>query len=338
MSAFLSCFQFHMATSQVIVLLGCFLVVGSSSAGPVDLKNEYPAKPIRFVIPVAPGGSNDIVGRFVAMSLTARLGRQIVVDNRAGGSAIVGTDIVARARPDGYTLGLVSVTHTMTPATHKQLPYDPVSSFTPVALIGSGPNVLALGPTLQINSVKELIALAKDKPGLLRYASTTPAGLHHFAGELLKGMAGINVQHVPYKGGGPAMIDVISGQVEMIIITVISGLPNIRAGRLKPLAVTSLTRTAVLPEVPTLSEAGVPGYESIVWWGILGPPKLPADILGRLNSEVAAVLRAPDIVKRLESQAAEPTIMSPDAFRKMLISEVEKWSNVARQAGIGGEQ
>ncbi|MCW5604764.1 MAG: tripartite tricarboxylate transporter substrate binding protein, partial [Burkholderiales bacterium] len=188
--------------------------------------SPYPTKPIRLIIPVAPGGSNDIVGRFVAHSLSERLGQQIVVDNRPGGSAIIGTNLVARARPDGYTLGLASITHTMTPATHKKLPYDPVKSFTPVAMIGSGPNVLATGPSLQVGSVKDLIALAKSKPGQLRYASTTPAGLHHFAGELFKGMAGIDVVHVPYKGGGPAMIDVISGQVEMLIVTVISGLTN----------------------------------------------------------------------------------------------------------------
>ncbi len=318
------------------VVIGICTMAGQSIAQS-DVAADFPNKPIRFIIPVAPGGSNDIVGRFVAMSLSGRLGQQIVVDNRAGGSAIIGTDLVARARADGYTLGLASVTHTMTPATHKKLPYDPVKSFTPVAMIGSGPNVLALGPSLQVGSVKELIALAKAKPGQLKYASTTPAGLHHFAGELLKGMAGINVLHIPYKGGGPAMIDVISGQVDMIIITVISGLPNIRAGRLRPIGVTSLTRTAVLPDVPTVSEAGIPGYESLVWWGVLAPPALPSGVLNKLNGEIGTVLRDPETVNRLKSQAAEPTIMSPGEFTKMLSSELVKWAKVARQAGISAE-
>lgn len=294
----------------------------------------YPTRPIRLVIPVAPGGSNDIVGRFVAQSLGARLGQQVVVDNRAGGSGIIGTELVARARPDGYTLGLASITHTMTPATHKKLPYDPVKSFTPISMIGSGPNVLATGPAIQVSTVKELIATAKAKPGQLRYASTTPAGLHHFAGELFKSMAGIDVLHVPYRGGGPAMIDVISGQVEMLIVTVISGLPNIRAGRLKPLAVTSLKRTPVLPDTPTMSEAGVPGYESIVWWGILAPAQLPPAILNRLNSEIVAVLRDPETAKRLESQAAEPMITTPAQFAKLLSSELAKWDKVAKQSHI----
>jgi len=333
----------HRDGLAIQLCIGVHLAVGMSIASSYVLAqsesaSDYPSKPIRFVIPVAPGGSNDIVGRFVAMRLGNRLGQQIVVDNRAGGSAIIGTDIVARARADGYTIGLASVTHTMTPATHKTLPYDPIKSFTPVAMIGSGPNVLALGPSLQVRSVKELVALAKAKPGQLTYASTTPAGLHHFAGELLKGMAGINVLHVPYKGGGPAMIDVISGQVDMIIITAISGLPNIRAGRLKPIGVTSLTRTAVLPDVPTVSEAGIPGYESVVWWGVLAPPGLPTSILERLNGEIATVLRDPETVNRLKSQAAEPIIMSPGEFTKMLSSELTKWSKVARQAGIAADQ
>jgi tripartite-type tricarboxylate transporter receptor subunit TctC len=320
-------------TTFAAVVAACALNI----ALPAHAQTAYPTKPIRMIIPVAPGGSNDIVGRFVAQTLGARLGQQIVVDNRAGGSAIIGTDLVARGRPDGYTIGLASITHTMTPATHKKLPYDALKSFTPVGMIGSGPNVLVTGPNVQLGSVKELIALAKAKPGQVRYASTTPAGLHHFAGELFKGMAGIDVLHIPYKGGGPAMIDVISGQVETLIITVISGLPNIRAGRLKPLGVTSLKRTPVLPDVPTISEAGVPGYESLVWWGLLAPPQLPLDILNRLNLELTAVLRDPGIVKHLESQAAEPQITTPAEFRKFLASELAKWDKVARQSGIAAE-
>lgn len=304
------------------------------AAATAQSAETYPNKPVRLIIPVAPGGSNDIVGRFIAQGLSAKLGQQVVVDNRAGGSGIIGTDLVARARPDGYTIGLASVTHTMTPATNKKLPYDPIKSFTPVGMIGSGPNVLAIGPAIQVSSVKELIAMAKAKPGQLRYASTTPAGLHHFAGELFKSMAGIDVLHVPYKGGGPAMIDVISGQVEMLIVTVISGLPNIRAGRLKPLGVTSLKRTPVLADVPTISESGVPGYESIVWWGILAPPQLPPAILTRLNSELVAILRDADTAKRLESQAAEPIITTPAQFSKMLASELAKWARVAKQSNI----
>lgn len=304
-----------------------------SAAGP----DAYPTKPLRFIIPVAPGGSNDIVGRLVAQNLGSRLGQQLVADNRPGGSAIIGTDLVARARPDGYTLGLISVTHTMTPATHKKLPYDPLESFTPISMIGSGPNVLVTWPGVQVNSVKDLIALAKAKPGQLRYASTTPAGLHHFAGELFKSMAGIDLVHVPYKGGGPAMIDVIAGRVEVLIITAISGLPNIRAGRLKPLGVTALKRMSVLPDVPTISESGVPGYESIVWWGILGPAKIPAGIVNRLNAEMRALLSDPLTAKQLQAQAAEPVLTTPAQFGKTLAAEIAKWDKVAKESGITAE-
>jgi len=311
------------------------MLAGSAGAMAQDKSTDnFPSRPIRMIIPMAPGGSNDIVGRFAAQKLSERIGQNVVVDNRAGASGIIGSDMAAKARPDGYTIVLVSTSFTQSPSTHKDIPYDPIKSFSPLAMIGSGPNVLVVGPALPVTSVRELIDRAKAKPGYLRYASTTAGGLHHFAGELFKSMAGVDIIHVPYKGGGPAMIDVMAGQVEMTIVTVISGLPHIRSGRLKPLGVTSLKRTPVLPDVPTISESGVPGYESDVWWGLVGPARMPVAIVTKLNSEMGAILRDPDTVKQLAVQGAEPVIISPSEFGTKIASELAKWSKVAKQSGI----
>jgi len=246
-----------------------------------DAAKDFPHRPMRMIVPFPPGGSNDILGRFIAQKLTGRLGQQTVVDNRGGADGIIGTDLAAKAAPDGYTLLIVSTSYAMNPAIHK-LPYDPLKSLAPVALIGTGPNLLATGPGVPANSVKELIALAKAKPGHLRYASSGIGGFNHFGGELFKSLAGIDMVHVPYKGGGPAMIDVMSGQVEVLISTLIQALPHIRSGKLKALGVGSAKRTPVLPDVPAIAET-IPNYDGSIWWGILArqecpPPSWPSSI------------------------------------------------------------
>jgi tripartite-type tricarboxylate transporter receptor subunit TctC len=296
--------------------------------------SAYPAKPVRIIVPFPPGGSNDIVGRFVANRLTQRLNRQFVVDNRGGADSIIGTSIAAAAPPDGYTLLIASVTYAMLPATGKKLSYDPLKSMAPVALLGTGPNLFAVWPGLPVHSVKELITTAKARPGQLRYASSSTGGNHHFAAELFKLMAGVDIAQVPYKGGGPAMIDVMAGNVEVAVATLISAIPHVRANRLRPLGVSSLNRSSILPEVPTISEAGVPGYEGSIWWGLLGPTGMPAGVIIKLNTEVGAILRERDTVKSLEAQAAEPTIATPEEFRKHLVAQIAKWSKVARDSGI----
>jgi tripartite-type tricarboxylate transporter receptor subunit TctC len=294
----------------------------------------YPAKPVRIIVPFPPGGSNDIIGRFIANKLSQRSGRQFVVDNRGGADSIIGTAIAVASQPDGYTLLIASVTYAMVPATGKKLSYDPIKSMAPVAMLGTGPNLFAVWPGLPVSSIKELIATAKAKPGQLRYASSSTGGNHHFAAELFKLMAGVDIMQIPYKGGGPAMIDVISGNVEIAVATLISAIPHVRTNRLRPLGVTSLARSPIMPEVPTISEAGVPGYEGSIWWGLLGPAGMPNAIINKLNAEVGAILRERDTIKTLEAQAAEPTIATPEEFRKHLAAQIVKWTKVAKESGI----
>ncbi len=294
----------------------------------------YPVKPVRIIVPFPPGGSNDLVGRYVGQKLTMRLGQQTVIDNRAGADAMIGTQLAANAVADGYTLLLASITHTMTPATQRKLPYDPLKSFAPVALIGTAPVAISSYPPSQIHTLKELIALAKAKPGQIQYASSSAGGLTHFAGELLNLMAGVKMTIVPYKGGAPAITDVIAGYVPVLINTLTPLLPHVRSGRLKILGVSGAKRTAILPEAPTVAEAGVPGYEASIWWGVLGPAGMPREIVNKLNQEINAIVRDAESVRWLTAHAADPLIATPDEFAKRMVSDIGKWSKVAREAGI----
>jgi tripartite-type tricarboxylate transporter receptor subunit TctC len=293
---------------------------------------RYPARPVRLVVPFTPGGGNDIMGRFLAAKLTERLGRQTLVENRPGADGVIGADHVAKSPADGYTLLIISVSYTMNAALHK-LPYDPVKSFAPVAQIGHGPSVLAVTPTLPVHSVQQLIALARARPGQLHYASSGIGGVNHFSAELFKLATRTDMVHVPYKGGGPAMIDVIAGQVELQFNALVSALPHVRAGKLKALGVGSLKRTPALPAVPPIAET-VPGYEAIVWWGILAPAGVAPAIVGKLNGEINAILRDPQTTQRFESSAAEAVTATPDAFGNRVAGEVAKWIKVAKAAGI----
>ncbi|MBI4192818.1 MAG: tripartite tricarboxylate transporter substrate binding protein [Betaproteobacteria bacterium] len=325
-------------TATLVTALACVnamqLRSAESHAQSAPVTGAYPTKPIRLIVPFPPGGSNDIVGRFIGQKLTARLGQQTVIDNRAGADAIIGTNLAANAVPDGYTMLIVSTTYTMTPATHKKLPYDPLKSLTPIALIGTGPFIIATWPGLQVNSVKELIALAKAKPGQLHYASSSAGGATNFAGELFKLMAGVDIVHVAYKGGGPAMMDVMSGHVPVLVNTLFAVLPHVHSGRLKVLAVSSAKRTSILPDIPTIAEAGVPGYEASIWWGMLGPAGMPRDIVTKINSEIGAILRDPETVKWFTLQAADPVTATPDDFRRLIAADITKWIKVAKEAGI----
>lgn len=294
----------------------------------------YPSKPIRVIVPFPPGGSNDIVGRYFGQRLTQRLGQQTVIDNRAGADAIIGTQLAAVAPPDGYTLLVVSTTYAMTPATHRKLPYDPLTSLAPVTLIGSGPMMIGSFPGLPVNSLKELIVMAKAKPGALHYASSSAGGMTHFAGELFNLMAGVNIVHVAYKGGAPALTDVMAGHVQLLFNTLGPVLPQIRSGRLKILGVSSAKRTAALPEVPTIAESGVPGYEASIWWGLFVPAGTPRAIVNKLNTEVGAIMREPETVKWFTALAADPWPSTPEEFGKFLAADIARWRKVAQQAGI----
>ena len=297
---------------------------------------SYPDRAIRLVVPFPPAGSNDIVGRVVGVALGERLGKQVVVDNRAGGNSIIGTELVANAAPDGYTLLVISTSFTTNPIIHK-LPYDPLKSFSWVAMLGIGPNVLAVTPSLPAKSVKELIALAKARPGQIVYASTGVGSNAHFATELFKHMTGTDMLHVPYKGGGPALIETISGQAQVCLSSLIQAIGHIRSGKLRALATSSGKRSMTLPDVPTISEAGVPGYETANWWGVVAPRSTPPAIVSRLNDEIKTVLTIPEVEKRLINEGAEPAIKTPAELGQYVAEEIEKWVRVARIAGVRGE-
>lgn len=316
----------------IIRIVFCALACGFVC---VAAAQSYPTKSIRLIVGSSAGGGGDTFARVAAQGAAGMLGQQVVIDNRAGADAIIGTQLAASAAPDGYTFLSASITHTMTPATQKKLPYDPVKSFTPVTLIGSAPVTIATYPPAQINTLKELIALARARPGQMQYASSSAGGLTHFAGELFNLMAGVKLVIVPYKGGTPAITDVIAGHVPVLINTLPPVLPHVRSGRLKILGVSSAKRTAALPEVPTIAEAGVPGYEASIWWGVLGPASLPREIVNKINAELSAIVREPETVKWFTSQAADPLTATPDEFAKMMAADIVKWNKVAKEAGIG---
>jgi tripartite-type tricarboxylate transporter receptor subunit TctC len=326
-------------TRICIITFAATVVYVSQAASPAsaqdDAAKNFPSKPVRIIVPFPPGGGNDIMARFLAVGLTERLGRQVVVENRPGADGIIGSDAAAKSPPDGHTLLVISVSYAMNAALHK-LPFDPVKSFTPIGQIGHGPSVLAVTPSLPVKTVGELIALAKARPGQLHYASSGIGGVNHFSGELFKVATGANIVHVPYKGGTPAMTDTMAGQVEVIFNALTSSLPYIRSSRLKALGVGSLKRSPALPHVPPIADT-VPGYEAVVWWGMQGPAGIPPAIVTRLNNEVGAILREPATAKRFEAEAAEAVITSPEAFGNMVANEVAKWIKVAATAGIRGQ-
>ena len=297
---------------------------------------EYPIKAVRVIVPFAPGGSNDIVGRILAAHLTDRLGRQFVIDNRGGAGGLVGTEMVWKSAPDGYTLLVISVAFPMNAAVYK-LPYDPMKAFTPVVLLGTGTNGFAVHPTLPVKTVKELIALAKARPGQLQYSSAGVGTFQHLSSEMFKSMAGVNILHVPYKGGGPATIDLIAGQVQMSIASLIVILPHLRSNKIRIIATGGTKRAAALPDTPTVAESGVPGYEANNWWGVMAPAGTPDAVVRKLNTESNAVMMLPETRKRLAAEGAESLNVTPEQFGKHIAAETAKWGKVTRDANIKAE-
>ena len=293
----------------------------------------YPTRPVRLIIPFPAGGSNDVVGRLVASQLGEKLGQQVFVDNRAGAGGVIGTEGAANAPPDGYTLLIVSIAHAVNPALYK-LNYDPLKSFAPVSVLAKGPNVLAVNPGLPVNSVKELIALARQRPGELEYASAGIGSFQHLGGELFKLTAGINLLHVPYKGGGPSMSDVISGHVNIVFSSLIQTTPFIESGKLKALGTGGSARSPVLPDVPTIAEAGVPGYEANNWWGIVAPAGTPGAIIDKLHSAAQAALQSSNLQEQFAREGASSMQMSSAEFGKYMEAEIAKWGRVVTQAKI----
>ncbi len=297
--------------------------------------SDYPRKPIRLVVPFAPGGSTDIVGRVVAGKLSESLGQQMLVDNRGGAGGNIGAEIVAKSPPDGYTLLFCAVsTLAISASFYPKLSYDVAKDFEPVALVGSVPFVLVVNRSLPVKNVKELIALAKSRPGQLTFGSAGVGSTAHFSGELLKYLAHIDMTHVPYKGNAPAMVDVVSGQIQLMFDFMPSALPHIQAGKVRALAVTPTRRSRAMPELPTLAEAGVHGYDVDSFFGVLAPAHTPAAIITRLNADINRMGDMADVRDRYAREGVEPTAQTPERFRTYLRSELTKWATVVKAAGV----
>ena len=300
---------------------------------PTALADDFPNKPIRMIVPFPPGGSNDVVGRLVAKELSTALGQQVFVDNRGGAGGTIGTDLCAKTTADGYTLCIISIAHAVGPVLHK-LPYDPIKSFTPISILATGPNVLAVNPDLPVKTVQELVALAKQKPGELNYASAGIGSFQHLGGELFKLQAGVNIVHVPYKGGGPAMQDVIAGHVKIMFSSLIQTTPFLKSGQLRALGTGGTKRSPVLPDIPTIAEAGVPGYAANNWWGIVAPAGLPPPIAERLFKATQTALKAPELVAQFEREGAATVEMSSAEFADYIKTEIDKWGRVVKEDNI----
>ena len=315
--------------SAAFAVVAALLVAGGAQAQP-----DYPAKPIRIVVPTSPGGGTDILARQIAQKLTERWGQQVVVDNRPGAGQMIGIELVAKAAPDGYTLVLTASPLALNTVLYKKVPYDPVRDFAPISQVAAMPNVLVTHPSLPARNIRELIALAKARPGQLVYASSGIGTGPHLAMELLLSMVAVKMEHVPYKGTNPGMIDTMAGQVQVLMSTLLPPLPHIRTGRLRPLGMTGTKRVVSMPEVPTIAEAGVPGYEVIQWYGIVAPANTPREIITKLHGEISNILKSPEVREKLAADGAEPVGSTPEQFAAFIKSEIDKWGKVVKSAGI----
>jgi len=313
-------------------------IIGAAAALPLArpllAQAGYPNKPIKLIAPVQPGGGVDLVARTIGDRLGRVLNQSIVVDNQSGGGGVVGSLATARAAPDGYTLMVGYVgTHGTNPAVRK-LPYDAIRDFTPIAMVGGTPNILVVPPSLPINTLREFIQYAKANPGKLSYGSSGPGTLTHLAMEQLKVATDLDLVHVPYRGIGPAITDILGGQTQALFPGLAAALPHIKAGKMKPLAVTGLRRHRLVPEVPTFEELGYKGFDGVQWYGIVGPANLPAPIVKRLNDEINALLENPELRERLSSEALEPMPMTPAEFGQYIRNDIARWSKLAKERNI----
>jgi tripartite-type tricarboxylate transporter receptor subunit TctC len=295
---------------------------------------SYPARAVRLIIPFSAGGAADVPGRILADRLTASLGQQVVIDNRPGAGSTIGAEAAAKAAPDGYTLFMISNTHFVSAALHKKLTYDPLNDYTPITQITSAPNVLIVHPSMPAKSVKELVALAKSRPGQINYASSGNGSTQHLTGALFCKMAGIDMTHIPYRGSGPVTADLIAGQVQVGFPGIAGMLPHIKSGRLRPLGVTSAKRSPELPDVPTIAEAGVKGYEMVAWFGVAGPKALPRDIQMRLHGDLMKILKGADMQKAMRTAGQEVAYQEkPEEFYNFMKAEAAKWAKVVQDSG-----
>lgn len=318
----------HFVRATVIAALGSGTIVCAFAA-------DYPTRPIRLVVPFAAGGGNDTIARLVGQKLSARLGQPIVVDNRAGAGGVVGAELAARAAPDGYTLFLGGVgSHAINPNLHEHLPYDPIKDFAPISLLASAPLILVVHPSVPVNSAQELIALARVQPGKLNYASNGNGSSSHLAAVMFESLTGIDFVHIPYKGLSPALTDLLGGQVQLMFSSVVAILPHVQSGKLRALAVSGGKRLALMPDLPTVAEAGVPEYQTSSWYGILAPAGTPKEIVSRLNAEIVKVLSEPDVRKALTNEGADPVGDSPEEFAAYIQAEKDRLGKLIRSSRI----
>ena len=317
----------------LLIFAGGRAVTANAAANP-----EYPQRPIRFVVPFAPGGSTDTLARTISLKLGETFGQQVVVDNRAGGNGNIGTDIVAHAVPDGYTILLGYIANlAIGPSLYAKLPFDPVRDFAPVTLLAVAPNILVVHPSVPVRSFREFIAYAKANPAKVNFASAAVASPGHLSGELLNIAAGIHMQHVPYKGSGQAVIDLVGGQVQAMVSGMSSVMPHIKAGRLRPLAVTGAQRSPAVPDLPTIAESGFPKFEATAWYGVLAPAGTPKAIVTRLHDAIISALKLPDVKERLEYVGFEIVGGTPEAFGAYIKTEIIKWAPVVKASGVKPE-
>ena len=293
----------------------------------------FPSKPLRLISPYPPGGGNDTLARTLTPKLAENLGQQVIVDNRPGANTIIGTEAAARSAPDGYTMVLVPNVHAINPYLYAKLPYDAVKDFTPITRVGSSPLVVALHPSVPAKDMQALIALARARPGQVQYGSSGNGSVGHVGVSILESMTGVKLQHIPYKGTAPMLVDVINGQLTFTFASALGVMPHVKSGRLRAIAVTSAKRSPALPELPTVAESGVPGYEFILWYGILAPAGVPADIVARLNGEIGKVLRDPQVRDRLAAQGVDADPSTPQEFGALIASELKRYAKVVKQTG-----
>lgn len=311
--------------AALCLALSAFATLASAQA--------YPTHPIRMVLPFSSGGTTDIPGRMISQKLSEAMGQQVIVDNRPGAGSTIGTDIVAKSKPDGYTLLLTSTTHVISPSLYKNLPFNTMADFTPIMRVASGPYVLVVHPSLPAKNVRELIALAKAQPGKIDYATSGNGSFQHLVGALFCLMAGVDLTHVPYRGSGPATADMLGGQVKVGFPGTPIALPHVKAGRLRALAVTTSKRSSELPDVPTIAESGVPGYDATVWLGLLAPSGTPREIVQKLYTETSKVLRIPEVQQNIAATGVDVNVIGPEEFAQYLRTEHDKWSKVVRDSG-----
>ena len=313
-------------------------IAGAMPGTTVHAADAYPVKPVRMMVPYSPGGNADIQARYMAERLGETLGKQFIVDNRPGANGMIGMETVARAAPDGYTLMLVANTFTVNPGLYTKVPFDTIKDFQPISLVGDTPLLFIANPSVPANSVKELLALAKSRPGQINFGSSGNGSPAHMAGALLEMMTSVKLVHVPYKGMAAANIDVVTGQIQLGFPSLTSVLPHVKAGKLKAYAITIKSRSALAPNIPTMAEAGVPGYEASIWNGILAPAGTPGPIVSRLQSAIVQILKSPQAQERYANVGAEIRYNTPGEFQALIKSDIAKWAKVIKAAGIRADQ